>query len=320
MIILTGGAGFIGSAFLWKLNKEGINDIIVVDHLGGSDKWRNLSGKKFRDYIDKHDFRKLVEENKFPRPKHIIHMGACSSTTLRDADYFIKNNYEYSKVLAEWTLKYKCPFLYASSAATYGDGVFGYDDANEFTYKIRPLNMYGYSKQLFDLWVLNNGFENKVTGIKFFNVFGPNEYHKGEMMSVVCKRFHDARDKGVIRLFKSYRDDYRDGEQKRDFVYIKDTVEVMYHLFTHPGITGIYNLGTGKARTWNDLAGAMFSALGKKPNIEHIEMPEYLRPKYQYFTEAKMDKLKNAGYDFKFRSLEDSIKDYTLYLDKEERL
>ncbi|NQT23480.1 MAG: ADP-glyceromanno-heptose 6-epimerase, partial [Candidatus Omnitrophica bacterium] len=302
MIILTGGAGFIGSAFLWKLNKEGVDDIIVVDHLGENDKWRNLLGKKFLDYIQKDDFRKMVEENKFPKPKSIIHMGACSSTTLTDANYFIKNNYEYSKVLAQWALKHKVPFIYASSAATYGDGALGYDDDDNNAYGLRPLNMYGYSKQLFDLWVLNNKFENKITGIKFFNVFGPNEYHKGEMMSVICKRFHDVKDKGVMRLFKSYRDDYRDGEQKRDFVYIKDTVEVMYHLFANPGITGIYNLGTGLAQSWNDIANAMFSALGKKANIEYIEMPDYLKPKYQYFTEAKMDKIKNAGYDYKFRS------------------
>jgi ADP-L-glycero-D-manno-heptose 6-epimerase len=299
---------------LWKLNQEGIADIIVVDHLHQSEKWRNLLGKRCRDYIQKNDFLRLVEENRLSRPGYVVHMGACSSTTFTDADYFIKNNYEYSKTLAKWAFRHKAPFLYASSGATYGDGRFGYDDSNETTYKLRPLNMYGYSKQLFDLWVLNNGFENRATGIKFFNVFGPNEYHKGEMMSVVGKRFNEVRDKGRIRLFKSYRQDYADGEQKRDFVYVKDAVEVMYYLFDNPAKTGIFNLGTGTARSWNDLAQAMFAALDKEPAIEYIEMPEGLRPKYQYFTRAKIEKLRTAGCGFKFHSLEDSVKDYTRYL------
>ena len=315
MIILTGGAGFIGSCFLWKLNKENIDDITIVDDFANMTKKANLSNKRFKDYIQKDDFLKLVEKNKLSTPKYVIHMGACSSTTLADEEYFKKNNFEYSKTLAQWAFRYKVPFLYASSAATYGDGRFGYDDANETASKLQPLNLYGRYKQLFDLWILKNGFENKATGIKFFNIFGPNEYHKGEMMSVICKKFRTVRDEGRIALFKSYRDDYKDGEQKRDFVYIKDTVEVMYYLFTNPGKTGILNLGTGVARSWNDIAYAMFSALGKEPKIEYIEMPESLKPKYQYFTQAKMDKLRKTGCDFKFRSLEDSIKDYTKYLE-----
>ncbi|MBL7196501.1 MAG: ADP-glyceromanno-heptose 6-epimerase [Candidatus Omnitrophica bacterium] len=319
MIILTGGAGFIGSCFLWRLNKEGISEIVVVDNLDDSNKnkKRNLDNKKFKEYIHKDEFIKMVEERKFLRPEFIIHMGACSSTILADKEYFLKNNYEYSKTLAQWALRYKVPFIYASSAATYGDGRFGYDDGNEVTLKLQPLNLYGYSKQLFDLWVLNNGFENKVTGIKFFNVFGPNEYHKGEMISVICKKFKHVREKGKIGLFKSYKKDYKDGEQKRDFIYIKDALEVMYYFFTNPDKTGIFNLGTGVARSWNDVACTMFSALGKEPNIEYIDMPEYLREKYQYFTQAKMDKLKQAGCDFKFQSLEDSVKDYTKYLEVE---
>jgi len=314
MIVLTGGAGFIGSAFLWKLNEEGINDILVVDNLGQSEKWRNLVGKRFRDYIQKDEFIEAVKEGRISKPDSIVHMGACSSTTVTDADYFIKNNYEYSKVLAEWAFKKKVPFLYASSAATYGDGRFGYDDNHKGINKLFPLNMYGYSKQLFDLWVLNNGYEKKVTGLKFFNVFGPNEYHKDDMMSVICKRFHAVRDEGVMRLFKSYRKDYKHGEQKRDFVYIKDTVDVMYYFFRHPVKTGIYNLGTGIARSWNDIAHAMFSALGKKANIGYIEMPDYLKPKYQYFTQANMAKLRKAGCKIKFHSLEAAVKDYMTYL------
>jgi len=320
MIILTGGAGFIGSCFLWKLNKENIDDIILVDDFTNVSKKRNLSNKRFKEYIQKDDFLKLVEENKISNPKYVIHMGACSSTTLTDENYFKKNNFEYSKTLAQWAFRHKVPFLYASSGATYGDGQFGYDDANETTYKLQPLNLYGRYKHLFDLWILKNGFENKATGIKFFNVFGPNEYHKGEMRSIICKKFRTVKEEGRIELFKSHTDDYKDGEQKRDFVYIKDTVEIMYYLFNNPDKTGILNLGTGVARSWNDIAYAMFSALGKEPKIEYIEMPESLKPKYQNFTQAKMDKLRKTGCDFKFRPLEDSIKDYTKYLENEEYL
>ncbi|MDD5439864.1 MAG: ADP-glyceromanno-heptose 6-epimerase [Candidatus Omnitrophica bacterium] len=314
MIILTGGAGFIGSAFLWKLNQMGITDILVVDALGETDKWKNLRAKRFSDYIQKMDFLELVNENKLPKPEAVVHMGACSSTTLTDANYFIKNNYEYTKTLAAWAMKHKAPFLYASSAATYGDGAQGYSDDHKGIPALEPLNMYGYSKQLFDLWALHNGCIKKITGIKFFNVFGPNEYHKGEMMSVICKQFRLVKNDGVIKLFRSYRPDYKDGEQKRDFIYIKDTIEVMYWFFTHPGKTGLFNLGTGRARSWNDIAAAMFSSLGKKPRIEYIEMPDYLKPKYQYFTQADMDKLRKAGCRHTFQSLEDSIRDYTKYL------
>jgi len=320
MIILTGGAGFIGSCFLWKLNEAGIDDIIVVDHLDDSEKWKNLIGKRFRDYVQKDDFLRMVEEHKLPKPACVIHMGACSSTTLTDADYYIKNNYEYSKILAEWTLAQKAPFLYASSAATYGDGGFGYSDSDENTRCLRPLNMYGYSKHLFDLWVLNNGLERKVTGLKFFNVFGPNEYHKEDMRSVICKAFPRIRDEGRISLFKSYREDYADGEQKRDFIYVKDAVEVMYYFFCNPKKTGIFNLGAGQARSWNDIARAMFAPVEKKPVIEYIDMPETLREKYQYFTQADMSKLREAGCEFKFRVLENAVRDYVGYLKSEEYL
>lgn len=311
---MTGGAGFIGSCFLWKLNCEGFDNIIVVDNLGTSEKWRNLAGKRFLDYIQKDDFPGLLNEGKIKNIRTIIHLGACSSTIFNDGAYFIKNNYEYSKSLAEWAKEHKVKFIYASSAATYGDGEFGYDDSNENTRRLRPLNMYGYSKQLFDMWILNNGLDREMTGVKFFNVFGPNEYHKGEMMSVVCKKFREAGDKGHIGLFKSYRDDYKDGEQKRDFIYIKDAVDVLFYFLENQEKSGIFNLGSGTARSWNDLARGMFSALGKKPSIEYIEMPETLRPKYQYFTEARMEKLRAAGYTRNFRTLEDGIKDYVGYL------
>jgi len=322
MIILTGGAGFIGSCFLRKLNDEGIDDVLVVDHLdhkdAGDAKWRNLLGKRFRDYIQKDDLLTLIEGHKLPKPSAVVHMGACSSTTVTDAGYLLKNNYEYSKILAEWALAQKASFLYASSAATYGDGSEGYNDDDTVTSRLRPLNMYGFSKHLFDMWAIKNGLTDRITGLKFFNVFGPNEYHKEDMRSVICKAFPQVRDEGRIRLFKSYREGYTDGGQKRDFVYVKDAVEVMYHLFSRPETTGIFNLGTGRARSWNDLAHAIFAAMEKDPVIEYIDMPEPLRDKYQYFTQADMSKLiRGTGRDPKFRTLEESIKDYVGYLQED---
>ncbi|MFH1062245.1 MAG: ADP-glyceromanno-heptose 6-epimerase [Candidatus Omnitrophota bacterium] len=315
MIILTGGAGFIGSGFLWKLNSQGIDDIIVVDELDESEKWKNLVGKRFIDYIQKDEFLRLIAEDQLPVPTKVIHMGACSSTTCKDGAYFIQNNYEYSKILAQWAFLHKASFIYASSAATYGDGARGYDDSQDLNL-LKPLNMYGYSKHLFDLWMQRNGFDKKATAIKFFNVFGPNEYHKDDMSSVVCKKFKEVRDKGCISLFKSYHKDYKHGQQQRDFIYIKDAVEIMFWMFNNPQATGIFNLGTGKAQTWNELANAMFKALGKTPVINYIDMPDYLQPKYQYYTCANMDKLKKAGCDFKFNCLENTIADYVKYLDK----
>ncbi|MFC1804389.1 ADP-glyceromanno-heptose 6-epimerase [Candidatus Omnitrophota bacterium] len=320
MIVLTGGAGFIGSCFLWKLNLEGIDDVVVVDDLNNKDKKLNLAGKRYREYLHKDEFLRRVKANDFPIPEHIIHMGACSSTVLTDENYYIKNNYEYSRALAVWASACGAHFLYASSGATYGNGEFGFDDNDESTRKLQPLNYYGKYKHLFDLWVLDQFLKDKVTGLKFFNVFGPNEYHKKEMRSVVCKKFPEVRDEGRIRLFKSYDPGYKDGEQKRDFIYVKDAVEVMYYFFEHPDKSGIFNLGTGKAHSWNELAEAMFSALGKEPRIEYIEMPDYLQGRYQYFTEAKIEKLKDAGCRYKFRSLKDSVKDYTQYLLKDAHL
>ncbi|MDR2395933.1 MAG: ADP-glyceromanno-heptose 6-epimerase [Endomicrobium sp.] len=320
MIVLTGGAGFIGSCFLWKLNQEGIKDILVVDHLDGSEKWKNLLGKNYYDYIQKNDFFNAVITRRVPKPEAIIHLGACSSTILSDADYYIKNNYEYSKVLALWAFELDIPFIYASSAATYGDGSNGYDDDISKIKSLSPLNMYGFSKHMFDLWLLNNNYLSKTTGIKFFNVFGPNEYHKGDMRSVICKNYETVLHDGLIKLFKSYNPEYKDGQQKRDFVYIKDVVEIMYFLFKNPSKTGIFNIGTGKSRTWNDIVKSMFSAVGKKENIEYIDMPETLKIKYQYFTEAKMDNLRKLGYTKPFMELEDSVKDYCSYLEKKSYL
>jgi len=318
MIIITGGAGFIGSAFVWKLNEQGINDIVIVDELGQTDKWKNLVNLRYVEYIHKDVFLRMLRSEQTPfKPDAIIHMGACSSTTERNADYLMDNNYHYTCRLAEWALARDIHFIYASSAATYGDGSKGFSDEGAVTETLRPINMYGYSKQLFDLWVLRNKVETKLTGIKFFNVFGPNEYHKGDMRSVVHKAFEQIRDTGKVRLFKSYKSEYGDGGQMRDFVYIKDCVEVMWWLFQYPNIKGIFNLGTGKARTWNDLIHAVFSAMNVKSCIEYIDMPPEIRDQYQYFTEARMDKLQHAGYPVQFLPLEEAVHDYVVnYLQK----
>ena len=320
MIIVTGGAGFIGSAIVWKLNSEGIDDIVIVDRLGMSEKWKNLVNSKYADYFHKDDFIKMVCEDRVPfAVEGIIHMGACSSTTERDADYLMENNYRYSRKLAEWAVRKNIRFIYASSAATYGDGSPGFSDDDHVSKTLQPINMYGYSKQVFDLWVLRNQLERKVAGIKFFNVFGPNEYHKGDMRSVVHKSFRQIKETGKVRLFKSHKSEYQDGEQKRDFIYVKDCVEVVWTLFRNREVNGIFNLGTGYARTWNDLVRAVFAAMGRKPEIEYIEMPEAIRDQYQYFTEAKMDKLRSAGNTVLFRSLEGAVSDYVgNYLEKGE--
>lgn len=314
MIILTGGAGFIGSCFLWRLNQEGIYDIIVVDNLEGGLKWKNLLGKRFLDFIHKDDFLGLLEEDKIKGVKKIIHLGACSSTVLDNPNYFLKNNYEYSKRLAIWALDRKVHFIYASSAATYGDGKMGYDDDERILPRLRPLNMYGYSKHLFDLWLWQSGLTRRVVGLKFFNVFGPNEYHKGEMASLICRNYQAISAGAPFRLFKSYNPEYKDGQQKRDFIYVKDAVDVLFYFYRHPDKRGIYNLGTGKAHSWNELAEALFEALGRPPFIEYIEMPAYLRQQYQYFTQAKMEKLRKAGYRKAFTPLKDAVSDYISYL------
>jgi len=320
MIILTGGAGFLGSCILGRLNKEGTKDVLVVDQLD-REKENNLKNKKFKDYIDKDEFIKLVKQNKFKNEVgSIIHMGACSSTTLQDKEYFRTNNYEYSLSLAKFSLANNIRFLYASSGATYGDGSFGYSDRDENTLKLKPLNLYGWSKHNFDLWVIENKVDDKVVGFKFFNVFGPNEYHKQDMMSVVAKAFEQIKNEGKIRLFKSYRKEFKDGEQKRDFIYIKDALEVVFFFLEHPDKFGIYNVGTGKAQTWNELANSVFSYFKKDPVVEYIDMPEGLKERYQYFTQADISKLFEAGYKKDFLLLQDSTKDYCSYLENKKYL
>jgi ADP-L-glycero-D-manno-heptose 6-epimerase len=311
MIAVTGGAGFIGSAIVWKLNQLGENKIIIVDELGKDDKWKNLVPLKFEDFIHKDDFISMVVDRDFPfEIDAIIHMGANSSTTEKDADHLFSNNYLYTKELAKYCLEKNVRFIYASSAATYGDGSLGFEDDENKLRTLHPLNMYGYSKQLFDLWAKKNKVFDKIVGLKYFNVYGPNEYHKGDMRSVVHKAFEQIRDTGKVRLFKSMNPKYKDGEQLRDFIYIKDAVDMSLFFLDKPNVNGLFNLGTGKSRTWNDLVSAIFHSLNKKENIEYIDLPEHLREKYQYFTEAKMDKIKKAGYNLPIKSLEDGIADY----------
>ncbi|MBP7232027.1 MAG: ADP-glyceromanno-heptose 6-epimerase [Syntrophaceae bacterium] len=313
MIIITGGAGFIGSAFAWKLNQEGIDDIIIVDRLGVSDKWRNLVNLHYVDYLHSDDFLQRICKDELPfKVSAVVHMGACSSTTERNAEYLWENNFLYTRTVAEWSIRRGIRFIYASSAATYGDGKNGFSDDLSRIKMLKPINMYGYSKQVFDLWVLRNQMDRKMAGIKFFNVFGPNEYHKGDMTSVIYKAFHQIRETGKVCLFKSYQPQYPDGGQMRDFVYVKNCVDILWWLLQNPGVNGIFNLGTGKARTWNDLIKAVFAAMDKQANIEYIEMPDSIRNQYQYFTQAEMDKLKESGCLINFFTLEDSVRDYVV--------
>jgi len=317
VIVVTGAAGFIGSCLVAELNSRGRHDLIVVDHLTGKEdpKQKNLAGKRYHRYYDKAEYLKLLEADQFDFDVEcILHMGACSSTTLQDADYFEKNNFEYTCTVAQWALKNNARLIYASSAATYGDGALGYSDDESLVPRLKPLNLYGQSKQKFDEWVLQRGFQSKMTGLKFFNVFGPNEYHKGDMRSVVSKAYERVVSEGKMSLFKSYNPKYKDGEQMRDFIYVKDAVDVVMFFMEHPSINGIFNLGTGRARTWNDLAHALFGAVDCPPDIEYTEMPEVLRGCYQYFTQAIMTKLRKAGYAKAFTSLEDAVKDYCGYL------
>jgi len=322
MIIVTGGAGFIGSATVWKLNQLGRNDIVIVDELGDGEKWKNLNGLSFADIYHKADFLDMVLDSEVPfEPEAIIHLGACSSTTEKDADYLLHNNFVYTVELAKYALERDIRFIYASSAATYGSGEFGYDDNEDELEKLRPLNMYGYSKQMFDLWAKQNKVLDRIVGLKYFNVYGPNEFHKGDMRSVVHKSFEQIRDTGKVKLFKSTDPKYADGGQMRDFIYVKDAVDMTLFFLDKPGINGVYNIGTGKARTWNDLVTAVFNSIGKPVSIEYIDMPQHLLGKYQNFTEAKMEKISKVGYAKEITSLEKGVEDYVKnYLLKNEYL
>jgi len=319
MIVVTGGAGFIGSALIAGLNSKGVSDILAVDELSCDQRWKNLRNLSFADYVEKDDYLEMVLAGKVPSGvEAVLHMGACTDTTETNASYLIKNNYEYTKLLAQWATDADIRFIYASSAATYGDGSAGFSDDEEKIENLRPLNMYGYSKQLFDLWARRTGLLKKIVGLRYFNVFGPNEYHKADMRSFVLKAFEQISTTGKVCLFKSYKSEYKDGEQMRDFLYVKDAVDMTLFFLDRPKLSGLFNIGAGKAQTWNDLAKAVFAAMDKNPNIEYIEMPDSIRNQYQYFTQADITKLKQAGYKKEVTPLEDAIKDYVQnYLLKE---
>jgi ADP-L-glycero-D-manno-heptose 6-epimerase len=319
MLVITGGAGFIGSALVWGFNLRGVDNILIVDSLGDSDKWKNLVNLKFADYLDKDIFIERLQRGVFDKIEGIIHMGAWTNTIETNADVLISNNFEYSKQLAQWCIEHNKRFVYASSAATYGDGRSGFSDDHKFLDKLKPLNIYGYSKHLFDLWLYRNGYLNRVAGLKYFNVFGPNEYHKKDMRSIIVKAFEQIKESGKVKLFKSYNPDYKDGHQKRDFIYVKDAVKMTLFVFINPEINGIFNVGTGCARTFYEAVLYVFKAMDKEVNIEYIDMPDSIRPKYQYFTEAQIDKICSFGYDREMYTLEDAVNDYIKdYLLKED--
>ena len=308
-IIVTGGAGFIGSCIVRTLNDMGREDIIIVDNIASTDKWMNMRNKKYIKYVHKSEF--LNELPIYSEVEAIIHMGAQSSTTERDFDYLWNNNFEYTKALWNYCVEKQISFIYASSAATYGDGELGFDDKMDID-TLMPLNGYGYSKQLFDQWVKHQAeeFPKQYVGLKFFNVYGPNEYFKGSMASMIFHGYRQICESGSVKLFKSCHPDYEDGGQLRDFVYVKDICKVILWFLENREVSGLFNVGTGKAQSFRELAEATFHALEMEPNIVYIDMPEHLKEKYQYYTQADMDKLRSVGYKSDFCSLEDGCLDY----------
>jgi len=324
MLLVTGGAGFIGSNVVAALNEAGRTDVAVNDVLGADGKWRNLAKRQVADVIGPADLMRWLDGRKLDG---VIHMGAISDTTATDADLVMENNFRTSMRLLDWCTQARVPFIYASSAATYGDGSEGFvdDGTPAGLQKLKPLNLYGWSKQLFDQAVIERQVKKEKlppqwAGLKFFNVFGPNEYHKGEMMSLVAKRFDDAKAGRTVRLFKSHRDGIGDGEQRRDFIYVDDAVAVVRWLMQTPSVSGLFNVGTGKARSFKDLITALFHSLGAAPKIEYVDMPENIRGQYQYFTQANVTNLLRAGYNAGFTSLENAVTRYvTQFLDTADR-
>ncbi|MBI3218094.1 MAG: ADP-glyceromanno-heptose 6-epimerase [Bacteroidetes bacterium] len=310
MIIVTGAAGFIGSCLIKRLNEDNFNAIIAVDKFNNAEKNKNLKGLKIHDKVDRDSFFEWLDKN-YELVEFVFHIGARTDTTEFDIDLLHKLNTDYTKEVWVRCCRYQLPLVYASSAATYGYGENGYEDNEALITQLKPLNPYGLSKQEFDVWALEQKEKPFFwAGLKFFNVYGPNEYHKGRMASVIWHAYNQIQKTGKMKLFKSHHPDYKDGEQMRDFVYVNDVTEVCMFLMHHRKNSGIYNLGSGKARTFNDLAKAVFSALDKPALIEYIETPIDIRDKYQYFTEAKMDKLKGIGYSKEFYSLEDGTREY----------
>jgi len=314
MLVVTGGAGFIGSVLAAALNEAGRSDLVIVDRFGHDEKWRNIAKRDFFEIVPVEALHSWLE--RFGgEVEAIFHLGAISTTTFTDADEIIANNLNYSIALWRWCAAAKRPLIYASSAATYGDGTAGFDDAGgiDAFKRLRPMNLYGWSKHAFDLWALRQAVAGAApphwVGLKFFNVFGPNEYHKGDMMSLVAKNYRKLAAGETIRLFKSHRPDYRDGEQRRDFVYAKDCVAAMLWLWRQGRDSGIYTIGSGEARSFLDLINALGTACGRAPNIEFVDIPPEIRPNYQYFTEAKLTRLRQAGYNAPFTPLEAAVTD-----------
>jgi len=311
MIVVTGGAGFIGSAIVWALNKRGKENILIVDHLGTGDKWRNLAPLRYLEYMEKDNFLNCIEMDTLPdNISCIIHMGANTDTTEQDASFLVKNNLKYSQAIASYCLDKHIRLIYASSGSTYGRGLQGYKDGYRHIETLRPLNKYGFSKQMFDLWAKRNEIFDEIVGLKFPNVYGANEYHKGHMTSMVYTAFEQIQETGVVKLFRSENEAYADGEQMRDFIYIKDLIKIIFHFIDHPEINGLFNAGSGKARTWNDLVSSVFKALGKEEKIEYVDMPAIMRNKYQDYTELSMTHLERTGFTNRFGSLESNVKDY----------
>lgn len=308
-ILVTGAAGFIGRNVVAELNARGFANLVLVDELGRTEKWKNLRGLRYEDIWTPDMLRdQIALEDGLTDVFGIVHLGACSATTETDADYLVDNNYRTTRELCEWCLKKGVRFVYASSAATYGDGSLGYSDADIRTPEYLPLNMYGYSKHMFDLWALQTGVLSQVVGLKYFNVYGPWENHKGDMRSVVHKAFHQIREEGGVKLFKSHRPDYEDGKQLRDFVYVGDAVDVTLWFLFNKEANGLFNCGTGTARSWLDLSHSVFAAMDVEPNIEFVDMPMHLREKYQYYTQSDVSKLRDAGYEKPFTSLEEGVR------------
>jgi len=321
MLLVTGGAGFIGSNVVTSLNEAGCTDIAVNDILGSDGKWRNLAKRQIADFVPPADLTRWLDGRKL---EAVVHLGANSSTTATNGDAVMETNFRLSLRLFDWSAATRTPFIYASSAATFGAGDAGFSDAYtlDALKKLRPMNLYGWSKHMFDLAVIERAARKEPVppqwaGLKFFNVFGANEYHKGEMMSLVAKRFDDAKAGKTVRLFKSHRSGIADGEQKRDFIYVEDAVAVVRWLLATPQVSGIFNVGTGKARSFRDLIAALFAALNRPPAIEYIDMPAEIRGSYQYFTQAETGNLRRAGYNTPFTPLEDAVRRYvTTYLDR----
>jgi ADP-L-glycero-D-manno-heptose 6-epimerase len=323
-VLVTGGAGFIGSALVWGLNARGLDGVVIADRLGTSDKWRNLAPLRFEDYLEADDLLPALERGALGRFDTVLHMGACSSTLERNATFLVHNNFEFTKRVGAWALANDARFVYASSAATYGDGSAGMSDVDQTgddLARLRPLNAYGYSKQLFDQYAHAHGLLARMVGLKFFNVFGPNEGHKADMRSLVQKAYESVRDTGRVKLFRSYRAEFKDGEQRRDFVYVKDVVDMTLHLAATENAAGLFNVGSGEAHTWLSLTGALFAAMGREPAIDFVDMPESMRDRYQYFTQADISRVRATGYTAAPTPLAAAITDYVqAYLARDARL